>query len=347
MKRSARRLVAWAVIGFLAFGLVAIYFAARISGGTSMLRRGMEVVQGWLNESQAPDGFSVSNGRIEAVEVDVATKLPGRLLAVLAEEGDTVEAGEVLARMDPAVLDAQLHAAQAQVAEAEEQRASALALVAQRESELGFARRELARASKLIAQQHVSEEQLDRTRTQVRSGEAALDAARAQVGQADAAIQAAQAGVQRVRVDIADSELKAPRRGRVLYRLAEPGEVLAGGQKVLTLLDLSDVYMVLFLPETVAGQVPIGAEARIVLDAAPQYVIPATVSFVSPRAQFTPKQVETRTEREKLVFRIKARIDPGLLKHYESQVKVGLPGVGYVRVDPAQEWPERLRTRLP
>ncbi len=133
----------------------------------------------------------------------------------------------------------------------------------------------------------------------------------------------------------------------MLYRLAEPGEVLAAGQKVLTLLDLSDVYMVLFLPETLAGRVALGAEVRIVLDAAPEYVIPAKVTFVAPRAQFTPKQVETRSEREKLVFRIKARIDPRLLKQHESRVKTGLPGLGYVRLDPARDWPEWLHTRVP
>ena len=107
--------------------------------------------------------------------------------------------------------------------------------------------------------------------------------------------------------------LKSPIAGRVLYRLAEPGEVLAAGGKVLTVLELTDVYMTIFLPTALAGRIAVGSEARIVLDAVPQYVIPATISFVAARAQFTPKDVETRTEREKLMFRIKVRIDPELL----------------------------------
>jgi HlyD family secretion protein len=105
--------------------------------------------------------------------------------------------------------------------------------------------------------------------------------------------------------------------------------------------------MVVFLPEQVVGRIALNAEARIVLDAAPELVFPATLSFVAPRAQFTPKQVETRSERQKLVFRVKARLDPGLLARHEAYVKAGMPGVGYVRVDPEAAWPHRLEIRLP
>jgi HlyD family secretion protein len=113
------------------------------------------------------------------------------------------------------------------------------------------------------------------------------------------------------------------------------------------MLDVSDVYMTFFLPETVAGKIAVGAEARLVLDAIPQYVVPARVSFVASSAQFTPKTVETRTEREKLVFRVKARIDPALLQKYRTRVKTGLPGVAYVRLDDSTPWPEQLQAKLP
>ncbi len=132
-----------------------------------------------------------------------------------------------------------------------------------------------------------------------------------------------------------------------MYRLAEPGEVIGIGGKVLTLLDLSDVYMVIFLPETVVGRIALGAEARIILDAASEYVIPAEVSFVASRAQFTPKQVETRSAREKLSFRVKLQISPELLARYEPLVKAGVPGIAYVRLDQDVEWPEHLLPRLP
>ena len=96
------------------------------------------------------------------------------------------------------------------------------------------------------------------------------------------------------------------------YRVAQPGEVLGAGGKVLNIVDLADVYMTFFLPEQAAGRVALGQDVRIILDAAPQYVIPAAVSFVASTAQFTPKTVETASERQKLMFRVKAQISPEL-----------------------------------
>jgi HlyD family secretion protein len=295
-----------------------------------------------------PAGFASSNGRIEATEVDVASKLAGRLTEVLVREGERVEAGSVVARLDTESLDAQLRQARAELGRARAERDHAEALVAQRESELDFARRELQRMQRLAAQgQFVSEESVDQARTTVRTSEAAMRAARVQVAATAAAIEAAEASIDRIGVEIRDTELRAPRSGRVLYRLAEPGEVVGIGGKVLTLLDLGDVYMVIYLPTTVVGRVPLNAEARIVFDAAPEFVVPAHVSFVAARAQFTPKQVETESTRERLSFRVKLQIDPGLLARYEPLVKAGLPGMAYVRLDPQAAWPEHLQTRLP
>jgi HlyD family secretion protein len=196
------------------------------------------------------------------------------------------------------------------------------------------------------AQLQMADAALVQQEAQRAAAEAALAAARIDVDYREAAIAAAAARIERVRTDIADSTLTAPIRGRVLYRLAEPGEVLPAGGKVVTVLELSDVYMTIFLPTDEAGRTIVGAEGRIVLDAAPYLVIPAAVSFVAPRAQFTPKEVETRTEREKLMFRVKVRIDPELLARNSEKVKTGLPGVAYVRLDPRADWPERLHVKL-
>ena len=143
------------------------------------------------------------------------------------------------------------------------------------------------------------------------------------------------------------STLKAPRRGRIQYRLAEPGEILSAGGRVLTLMDVSDIYMTIFLPAAYAGQLGIGDEGRLVLDPAPDLVIPATVSFVAAEAQFTPKTVETSDERSKLVFRVKLRVDPALLSQYEGRVKSGIRGMGYIRLNGAEDWPDELQVRLP
>ncbi len=294
-----------------------------------------------------PEGFASGNGRIEATQYDIATKYAGRLAEVLAMEGDMVEAGQVLARMDTQDLEAQLREAEAQLRQAQEGRNYAEAIVAQRESELVYAKAEYTRASELVKKGHVSQETLDQSRTARLSAEAALKAARVQVVQAEAAIDAAVARTDRLRTNIDDSALKTPVGGRVLYRLADPGEVLGAGGKVLTVLELTDVYMTIFLPTSQAGRVRVGSEARIKLDAVPEFTIPASVSFVAAQAQFTPKEVETRTEREKLMFRIKVKIDPALLKEHIEKVKTGLPGLAYVRLDQNLEWPESLQVSLP
>jgi HlyD family secretion protein len=341
---SRRKWLLLALAALLAAG-GAVLWSLR---GAALPERLTDTARAFLAGNDLPEGFASGNGRIEATEVDVATKLAGRLTDVLANEGDRVEAGQVVARLDTDSLAAQLRQMQAQLRRAQQDRQHALAVVEQRKSEQEFARRDLQRVQRLAQRdQFASEEQLDRARTGMETAAAALRATEVQVLAAEAAIEAAQAGIDRIRVEIADSTLTAPRTGRVLYRLAEPGEVLGVGGKVLTLLDISDVYMVIFLPETVVGRVALGAEARLVLDAAPGYVIPARVSFVAVRAQFTPKQVETKSAREKLSFRVKIRIDTDLLARYEPLVKTGVPGVAYVRLDPPHDWPANLAPKLP
>ena len=163
----------------------------------------------------------------------------------------------------------------------------------------------------------------------------------------DAEIEAAQARIERLQSNIADSTLTAPINGRILYRLAEPGEVLGSGGKVLSLLDLTDVYMSIYLPTAQAGKVTIGSQARIVIDAVAEYTLPAKVTFVSAQAQFTPKSVETRNERDKLMFRVKVKLDSQLLKDHIKQVKTGVPGLAYVLLAPEKNWPTSLQVRVP
>lgn len=316
------------------------------------------------------EGFISGNGRIEATEIDIATKLAGRVEEILVREGDFVQAGQVLARMQIDSLQAQLEeaqaahqeaiqavvAARAQISLRESDVAAAQALVAQREAEHHAASRRSARTEVLARDGSVSRQQLDDDRARARSAEAAVAAARAQVLAAQAAVEAAraqqsgaesrvaatQATINRIQVELTDSELKAPRNGRVQVRVAQPGEVLGAGGRVLNLLDLADVYMTFFVPEVVAGRLALGSEARLVLDTVPDYVIPARVSFVASQAQFTPKTVETASERQKLMFRVRAQIPPALLERYLEQVKTGVPGVVWLKLDADAPWPPEL-----
>ncbi len=329
----------------------------------------------FLKPDALPAGFASGNGRIEAVEIDIAAKIPGRIREILVNEGDFVQAGQILAHMDSAVLQAQRREAEAelqraiigvdtarsQVTQREAEKTAALAVVAQREAELDAAQRRLARSQELAPRGNVPYQRFDDDRAQFMGAQAAVSVARAQAAAAEAAlgtarsevvgaqarVEAVRASLQRIQADIDDSALRAPRDGRVQYRVAQPGEVLSAGGRVLNLVDLTDVYMTFFLPATQAGRVAIGAEVRLVLDAAPQFVFPAQASFVADVAQFTPRSVETTEERERLMFRIKARIDPALLRQHVRDVKTGLPGMAYVRLDPRAEWPARLQVRLP
>lgn len=329
----------------------------------------------FLQPQGLPAGIAAGNGRIEAVEIDVAAKTAGRVRDVLVSEGDFVHAGQAVARMDTAVLEAELREAEAQmqrarigvetarsqVAQREAERRAAGALIAQRKAELDATQRRVARSEELAPKGGVPLSKLDDDRAAFQAATAAVSAAQAQAAAAqaalgraksdviaaEAAVDAVAATIQRIRADLDDSVLKAPRDGRVQYRVAQPGEVLSPGGVVLNMVDLADVYMTFFLPTEQAGRIALGAEARLVLDAAPQYVIPASISFVADVAQFTPKTVQTEEERQKLMFRIKARIDPDLLKRHLHQVKTGLPGMAYVRLDPQADWPPDLEVSLP
>lgn len=320
--------------------------------------------------SVGQDAFVSSNGRIEATEVDISTKLAGRVGDILVDEGAFVKAGQVLATMQVQTLEAQLREAKAQRQQAFNTVASATAQVAMRKSdkvaqiaqvrrakaELHAAQLRLTRSEILAKKGATSTQTVDDDRAGAESARAAVAAAEAQVASADSSIVAAQAQVvsaqsqveavdatlERIQSEIDDSQLKAPRDGRVQFRVAQPGEVLGAGGRVLNLIDLSDVYMTFFLPTELAGQLALGSDVRILLDAVPDYVIPAKVSFISSVAQFTPKTVETASERQKLMFRVRARIDRELLLAHLEYVKTGLPGEAWIRLDPAQEWPARL-----
>lgn len=292
-------------------------------------------------------GFAVANGRIEVERVAVATKYAGRVADIAVDEGDFITAGSVVAQMDTTELLAELAEARANERQAEQGIGKADADIGIREADLKLAEIELDRAITLEKKNAGPAAEVDRRRAQRDVALAALAGARASVEDARAATNAAAARVARLEAIIADMTLKAPTDGRVEYRLVKAGEVLAPGGQVATLLDLTDVHMVVFFPTDVAGRVGVGSPARIVLDAAPEYVIPARVSFVAAEAQFTPKFVETKAERDKLTYRIKVEIDQDLLATYRDYVKAGLTGDAYLQVDAAAAWPDFLTPKLP
>jgi len=293
-----------------------------------------------------PPGIAFGNGRLEADEINIDTKYAARIAEMLADQGDLVKAGQVVARMDTRDLQASLKRSQAQAEQAQRAVDEANANMAQQQSQVLLAQQELDRATYLMQKGFQTKETLDQRQQQLDGATALLNAAKARVTQSERALDAARHDVELYTVQIDYNTLVAPRDGRIEYRIANIGEVLPAGGHVFAMLDTSDVYMDIYLPTQQAGKIRFGADARIVLDAYPNVAIPAKVSFIATQAQFTPKTVETQSERDKLMFRIRVQIDPELLRTRAERVRSGLPGVGYVKTDSKVEWPAALQ-RLP
>jgi HlyD family secretion protein len=304
------------------------------------------LVDRWRGEARLA-GIARTNGRIEATQIDVSPKYPGRLEEVIVKEGDEVTAGQVLARISSPEYEAQLRGAQSQVLKAKQALAEADAQIARSKSDVTLTSADLARGRELVDKGWLTRQAFDQRVNKSESAEAELRAAEAAHEEAEFAIKTAEADVERLQAVLADLVLAAPRSGRVQYQIAHTGEVVAAGSRVLTILDLNDVYMTIYLPAPQAGPLALGDEARIIVDPLPQFVVPSTISFVAADAQFTPKYVETTEERQKLMFRIKLQVDPKVLNKYQSQVKTGVRGVGFVRTNLAAAWPEDLAVKLP
>jgi HlyD family secretion protein len=317
-----------------------------------LLAIGASAFFGWLawkaySKPGLPTGIVSGNGRIESIQVDVTAKYPGRLVQLLVREGDLVRPGQILAKIDTLEIEAQLARAKAQVAEAQQSVAQARASIIESESNARLAEQNFRRGQSLFEKRVISREEYDGLKSKLESTKATVEAQKAREGVARHTIEEALAEVNRFEVQIADSTLKSPVLGRVLYKLAEIGEVLPSGGKALTLINLGDIYMEIYLPSREAARVQIGADSRIVLDVAPEYAARTKVSFVSPESQFTPKQVETASERDKLMFRVKLQIPEEAVLPYIDRIKTGVRGVGYVRLDDTVEWPEKLQKTFP
>jgi len=294
-------------------------------------------------QSELPDGIAYGNGRIEGTLVDVAAKDALRVKKILVNEGDLVKPGQVLVQMDTITLEASLAEANASVAAAEERLALANASITKQKSEVALANVEAERSRRLVQDGAGSQRELDVRRTRVQTTKASEAEAVAALATSKQQVEVARANAAVIQTRIDDATLKSPVTGRVLYRLAEPGEVLAPGGKALTLVNLEDVYMEIFLPSEDAAQTKLGAEGRITVDYDPNRAVAGFVSFVSPEAQFTPKFVETRSEREKLMFRVKIQVPRPVARQYVEAIKTGVRGIGYVKVKESAVWPPWLQ----
>ncbi len=279
-----------------------------------------------VNQELKHPKFYSGNGRLEATEVYVSSKLAGRIDNIFVKEGDLVRKGDKLVQMETDSLIAERNRIIAQIENCK-------AEVQKKQSTLDFAKYKYDQQKKLLSTNATAEQKEKEAKTAYLNAVAELASAKANVN-----IQ--QAELEKTNVDIKDSLLIAKYDGRIQNLLAHEGEVLSAGGRVMNIIALTDVYMTFFLPTNIAGKVKIGAEVKLVFDAAPDFPIDAKVTFVDPVAQFTPKSVETQVEREKLMFRVKASIDPKLLEKHLELVKTGIPGVAWVKLAPDSKWEE-------
>lgn len=308
---------------------VLVTVIALIGGGAGLLLwRGLE-------KNELPKGLYFSNGRIEATEVKIAAKYPGRIVEIVPREGDDVKKDDIIVRLDNREALAKLAQARAEHQRALHLVHSAKAEIERRKQELAYAQSQFERTRELFARAIAPQQQLDRDTTAMQSAAAILETARGVLEQSEAQLAIAQAQIDQNRAIVADMEIKAPISGRVLFRVAEPGEIAQAGGNILLLVDLDRVYMTMYVDVASAGKINIGDEALIWADAFPAGPFPAKVTFVSSEAEFTPKEVETREERQNLVFRVKITA----INNDERNLKPGMPGVGLIRSNRGIPWP--------
>jgi HlyD family secretion protein len=297
-------------------------------------------------QSRLPPGIASGNGRLEAKLVDIAAKEPLRVKQMFFDEGDLVKPGDVVVQMDTNTLEAQLAEAKMNVVATQEKEAVAKATIQRTKAQIDLAKIEVKRSQALVAERAGSQRELDVRNTALKTTSAALQEEVAKLSTIQQQVEVARAQVATIQTRIDDATLRSPVLGRVLYKLAEVGEVLAAGGKAMTLVNLEDVYMEIFLPSADAARVKIGADARIAFDQMPGRALAGFVSFVAPEAQFTPKQVETRSEREKLMFRVKIKVPERTVAAFIDTIKTGVRGVGYVKLDQSAQWPAWLQDTI-
>ena len=264
-------------------------------------------VLAWQRLTRAPDtAFLIASGRIEGRLTTLSARSAGRVAEIKADEGRSIERGETLVVLaDPALR---------------ERINSLAARVRRTEASLAQAERELVRNQRLIADGFITQQMMERTRLEAEVQSAALREAHASLAE------------QQRYLD--EMTVRAPTAGTVLVRTIERGEWVQPGTPLFSMVDLSQLYLKIYVPEPDIGKIVHDQPARVHVDAFPQRFFPARVSKIASEAEFTPKNVETREERVKLVFAVELALDenPG------DVLKPGMPADAVVRLEDGPDW---------
>ncbi len=296
--------------------------------------------RGW----RTPDG----SGTIEATEIQVSSQVPGQLLALRVDEGTRVAAGDTIAVIDSADHALKLEGARAALAQAQARLDLALAgardenieqarsMVRQAQAASDLASTNYERAKQLYDRGSVTEQQLDEANAANERASAALSSAEEGLamllrGNRKQEIKMAQTQVDQVSAQVGLAEravehcsVVSPSAGTITTKVSEPGEMVAAGTPIVTLSLLDDVWLSVYLPESRLSEVALGDTAYVTIDGDSR-VFDGVISFISPEAEFTPRDVQTHDERTKLVYRVKIA-----LPNPEGIFKPGMPADGYI-----------------
>jgi len=311
----------------------------------------------WKNRHVEPANELVLQGNVDIRQVELAFNASGRVEELLVQEGDRVQKGQLLARLDTKALELQLARAEglarAQRAllaklkagsRPEEIRQAAAvrdeAQVAEREAQLVYQRQLDLVAKHFVSQQQAdtAKSNLDVARQRVKAAEesyrlAVLGPRKEDIAAAEANLAAQDAAVAGLEHDISEGALNAPSDGMVENRVLEPGDMASPQKTVLTLALIDPVWARVYLPEIALGRVPVGAYATITTDSHPDRKLRGWVGYVSPTAEFTPKTVETPELRTSLVYQARVFACEG-----RETLRQGMPVTVTIAYDqPAQQ----------
>lgn len=289
-----------------------------------------------------------ASGHVEATEVRLSTKVPGHVEAIAVQEGDAVAAGQEIARIDATDARLALAAAVAERAQADAERrlrvagsrredvGEAEAQLERARADLRGAQEDLQRMEKLLASGSGTDKARDDARTRRDVAAAGVEAATErlrklkagsrpeEIDAATARVSAADARIAQLRQQIEDAVVRSPVAGVVTEKLAEPGELLTRGAGLVVVTELARPWLTIYLPEPDLGRIRLGQEVEVVTDAGQRRT--GRVTFVSPQAEFTPKNVQTPDERAKLVYRVKVSVD-----NADGLFKPGMPAEARLR----------------
>lgn len=296
-----------------------------------------------------------STGTIEATEVDIRAEASGKILALNYDEGDWVKAGDVLADIDHEKLDIELAQAKARLAEADARLALLVKGLRDKEVERAYAsfleaevllkdsKREYARMQKLFEQAVIDLGTRDKTEAAYESAlkryeiakknyEIALEGSRTEDIQAGKAFKdAAEAQVKLIEKQIEDASAIIPIDGVISERYVELGEFVSIGSLLATVIDLKHVWVMAYLSEKNLGKVKLGQPGKIIIDSFPRKEFIGKVTYISPEAEFTPKNIQTKDERVKLVYGVKIEVD-----NPNQELKVGMPADAIIEAENGQ-----------